>query len=106
MKTIERIGIDLAESGMPLAEAVTDDSGRILIPAGAVLTESMLNSLQRRGVAELVVERPVVMDQAARQAMRARVEQRLSRLFRLAGDGAETRILYQAVSDFRMENEA
>lgn len=106
MKTIERIGIDLAESGMHLAEAVTDDSGRILIPAGAVLTESLLNSLQRRDVAELVIERPVVMDQAARQAMLARVEQRLSRLFRLAGDGAETRILYQAVSDFRMENEA
>ncbi len=106
MKTKEKMAIDQVESGDCLAEALIDGSGRILIPAGAELTDSLLEALRRRGVSELLVERPVELDQAARVAMQARIEQRLSRLFRQGGEGLETRLLYLAVRDFRLEHEA
>lgn len=106
MKTKEKMAIDLVGSGDRLAEALIDGSGRVLIPAGAELTDSLLDALRRRGVLELLVERLVEVDQTAREAMQARVEQRLSQLFRLAGEGMETRLLFQAVRDFRLEHEA
>lgn len=106
MKTKEKMAIELVESGDRLAEALIDGGGRVLIPAGAELTDSLLDALRRRGVLELLVERLVEVDQAAREAMQARVEQRLSRLFRQAGEGLETRLLFQAIRDFRLEQEA
>lgn len=102
----ETLAIGDVLPGMRLAVAVIDDTGRVLVPAGAELTESMLHSLQRREIAELVVEREVAEDPAASQARRARMEEQLDQLFRKAGDGVETRVLYQTLLDFRLEHHA
>lgn len=103
MKVPETIAIGDARPGLRLAEAVTDAVGQVLVPAGSEVTESMLQGLQRREVMTLTVEREVEEDPAAREARRASVVAQLDRLFRRAGDGTETRQLYQAVLDFRLE---
>jgi hypothetical protein len=106
MRVQETLAIDDVHPGMHLAVAVMDDSGRVLVPLGAELTESMLHGLQRREIAELVIEREVEEDPAACEARRARLEEQLDHLFRKAGDGLETRMLYQAIFDFRLERPA
>lgn len=90
--------------GMRLAVAVSDDAGRVLVPAAVELTESLLESLRRRGVAELHVEREQSIDPALLAARRAECEARLAQLFRNAGDSAETTALHRAILAFRMEN--
>lgn len=103
MRVLATIAIGDAQSGMRLAEAVADAMGQVLVPAGSELTESMLQGLRRREIATLKVEREIEEDPAAREARRARVVEQLDRIFRKAGDGAETRQLYQAILDFRLE---
>ena len=102
----ETLAIGEARPGMRLAAAIEDDTGRVLVPAGAELTESMLLSLGRRDIAELAIEREVEEDPAALEARRARIEQQLDQLFRLAGDGLESRILRQAIFEFHREHGA
>lgn len=92
-----------AEPGMRLAVAVADDSGRVLLPVAAVLSDGILQSLQRRGITFLHIEREEAVNPAVLAARRADVEQKLARLFRTAGDGAETKTLHQAVLAFRLE---
>lgn len=103
MKVLATIAIDDAQPGMRLAEAVADAMGQVLVPAGGELTESMLQGLRRREVATLTVERAIEEDSAAREVRQGKVVEQLDRLFRKAGDGAETRQLYQAILDFRLE---
>lgn len=103
MKVLETIAIGDAQPGLRLAEAVADAMGQVLVPAGSELTESMLLGLRRREVATLTVEREIEEGSAAREARQAKVVEQLDRLFRKAGEGAETRQLYQAILDFRLE---
>jgi len=103
LRVLATIAIDDAQPGMRLAEAVVDATGQLLVPAGSELTESLLQGLRRREIAELTVEREIEEDAAAREARRAKAVEQLDRLFRKAGDGAETRQLYQAILDFRLE---
>lgn len=103
MKVAETLAIGDARPGLRLAEAVTDTMGQVLVPAGSELTEGILHGLLRRDVMTLTVEREVEEDPAAREARRASAVAQLDRLFRKAGDGVETRQLYQAVLDFRLE---
>lgn len=103
MKVPETIATGDARPGLRLAEAVIDASGQVLVPVGCELTESILHGLQRREVTTLTVEREVEEEPAAREARRAAAVAQLDRLFRKAGNGEETRQLYQAVLDFRME---
>lgn len=102
----ETLTIDAVLPGMRLAAAVVDAAGQVLLPAGAELTESMRQSLFRRGVAELLVETEVEEDPAIVEARRVALERQLARLFRKAGNGAETMALYQAILDFRLERAA
>ena len=102
----EKLNIDAAQPGMVLAAAISDDSGRTLLPAGTLLSESTLQSLARRGVVELVVEHEVTEDPAKLEARRAALKLQLDPLFRQAGEGAETKALYQAIFDFRLERGA
>ena len=104
MKVLEVLALEAVQPGMKVADAVVDDSGRVLVPAGADVTEAMLASLLRREVVSIKVELEVEEDPAAREAHRAMIVSRLDRIFRKAGDAAETRTLYQAVLDHRMEN--
>lgn len=103
MKTIETLPLDAVDVGMRVAEAVLDASGHVLVQAGAEISESLLLGLVRREIAEIRVEREIEESPADREAHLARQIAHLDRLFRKAGDGAETRALYRAVRDHRME---
>lgn len=96
----QHIPIVSATPGMRLATAVSDDAGRTLVPAGTTLTGMLLDSLARRGVAELCVEDPAESDPAA---CVANIGQSVDRLFRMAGDAPATLALRQAIVAFRME---
>lgn len=104
MKVVETLPLSEAAAGMRLAAAVLDEAGHVLVPAGAELSEGMLQGLQRRDVVEVAVEREVEEDPAAQAAYRAKLTAQLDHLFRKAGDADETRTLYQAVLDYRMEH--
>lgn len=104
MKKIEALALEAVQAGMKVAEAVLDDGGRVLVPAGAEVSASMLTSLARREVATIMVEHEVEEDPAQREAHRIAVAARLGELFRKAGDGPETRTLYEAVLAHRLEN--
>lgn len=103
MKVLETLAIGDAQPGMRLAETILDESGRVLVPGGCELTESILHGLIRREVDELKIEREVDEDPVAREARRLRHVAELDQLFRKAGDGAETRQLYQVILGFRLE---
>ncbi len=102
MKEIVSVPLSEVCVGMLVAEAVTDAAGHLLVPAGAEISESMLHGLARREIAEIRIVRAVEEDAAASEARRARLAQQLDQLFRKAGEGAETRQLYQAILDYRM----
>lgn len=104
MKEIVSLPLGEVTAGMQVAEAVLDAGGHVLVPAAAEVSESMLHGLARREIAEIRVVREVVEDAAASEARRARLARQLDQLFRKAGDGAETRLLYQAILDYRMES--
>lgn len=103
MKIREILPIDNVSPGAWLAEAVMDSAGRMLVPAGTELTGQMLDALKRRNIPALLVEREQDEDPAVQEARRHEIEQILSQRFQRAGEGAETRVLYQAVLTFCME---
>jgi len=100
------LGIDALQPGMRLAASVADAAGQVLLPAGAELTENMLHSLRRRGVAELLIETEVDEDPDVLEARCAGLKKQIGQLFRKAGEGQETRVLYQSILDFRLERGA
>ena len=104
MNVVESRVLAEIRPGMRLAEDVSDGAGRVLVPAGCELTESTLLGLERRGIESLRVLSEVEEDPEAREAYRAQTCAQLDQLFRKAGDGHETKLLYQAILDFRMEH--
>lgn len=103
MKTIQKRPLADLESGMRVAVAVTDASGRVLLPAGAELTAAMIASLERREIADVAVEVEVAEDPAVVAAYRSKIQAQLDKLFRRAGAGAETRALYDVILAYRLE---
>lgn len=104
MKQVEEMTVGALAPGMIVAEAVVDDGGRLLIPAGAELSENTIASLLRREVQTVKVEREVPEDPAETEAYRAALQERMDHLFRHAGNASPTRALYQAIFDHRMEH--
>ena len=104
MKMAEVLTLETVQPGMKVAEAVLDDGGHLLVPAGAEVSESMLAGLARRAVSAIKVECEVEEDPVAREARRKAVSSHLDHLFRQAGEAAETRTLYEAVLAHRLEN--
>ena len=104
MRVVDYLALDALVSGMKVAEAVVDKGGNVLVPAGAEITESMLSGLRRREVAGVKVEFEVAEDPALAEARRVATAASLDQIFRKAGDAPETRTLYQAVLNYRLEN--
>ena len=103
MKTVEHLALDALLVGMKVAEAVFDAGGNLLVPAGAEITESMLTGLRRREVDGVKVVREIEEDPAVTESRHSAVVASLDRIFRKAGDTAETRTLYQALLNHRLE---
>jgi hypothetical protein len=96
----QMIDIDAASAGMVLAADLKDASGVVLLPAGATLSESSLNSLRRRGIEQIgVLQDAAPEDAAALQAERVRQCARLQRLFRRSAEvGASAKLLERLTS--------
>ncbi|MBS1188992.1 MAG: hypothetical protein H6R10_784 [Rhodocyclaceae bacterium] len=103
MKKLQTIPVQDLLPGMRVASAVADDGGRILLPAGAELSEATIGGLKRREIQEITVEVEVPDDPAALERHRQQVMERLGRLFRHAGEDRETQALYQAILKYRLE---
>jgi hypothetical protein len=97
--------IQLAQAtpGMVLSDELLDRQGQMLLPQGAVLTEAMLASLGRHGVAAV----PVVAANSAPPLDPVAVQARLDHVFRRHERGNDddwaTGILRQYVEDYRLE---
>lgn len=100
--TVQEV-VALAEirPGMRLGAAVADRSGQVLVPAGTILTESLFQSLLRRDISSVCIEREIAEDPAAREARVVEARAAIDRLFRAAGDGEGTRTVYQCIVNFR-----
>ncbi|HEX7643764.1 MAG TPA: hypothetical protein VF472_16270 [Burkholderiaceae bacterium] len=99
------IDIDDAEAGMVLACPLLDAHGGTLLPKGAELTASVLQSLHRRGV-----ERVTIVDDSASEEElakeRERAGQRLAVLFRRASGQPGSEALRLAVLRYRTGEES
>ncbi len=99
---VRTIPIDEASAGMVLAEALHDQAGSVLLPAGATLTGATLNSLLRRGIESLgVVGENAPDDGAADAAARERQCARLARLFRNSAELGATGQLLERLYRYR-----
>jgi hypothetical protein len=95
-----------ARPGMVLSDVVRDGRGNVLLAQGVVLSEPMLASLARHGVAIL----PILAVQATAPAPDpAAVQARLDHLFRnnMRDDHADwaTGILRRYVEDYRLQRD-
>lgn len=95
-----------ARPGMVLSDVLLDARGQVLLPQGAVLTDAMLASLARHGVAMLPIA-GAGPDAPAEDPQR--VQARLDHLFRNNerddADDWATGILRRYVEDFRLGRE-
>ncbi len=99
------VPLDQAQPGMVLSDVLLDGQGQVLLARGAVLTEYVLASLARHGVAAL----PIASAEAEAAPDAAQVQARLDHLFRHNdrddhNDWA-TGILRRYVEDYRLGRE-
>lgn len=104
MKKLETLPVEQLAPGMRVASDLADGAGRVLLPAGAELSETTIAGLRRRGIESVAVELEVEEDAAAVEQYRQQALARLDRLFRHAGQGSETRALYEIMARYRMEH--
>jgi hypothetical protein len=88
--------------GMIVSNDVLDTHGGLILGQGALVTEAILLSLQRRGIETLgiVSGKATVIDQDAEME---RQRQRLVKLFRRRGAGLADKLLLQYVTQYRLE---
>lgn len=96
-----QVMLDDAEAGMVLAEAVLDGQRAVLLPEATVLTDSMLRSLERRGIEQVLVVGNEISREEWEAACR-RMEARLGRLFRLCEGKGASDMLKRHVLEYRM----
>ncbi|CAB1371025.1 hypothetical protein [Denitratisoma oestradiolicum] len=89
----------------PLAESLLDEEGRVLLPAGTLLTGPLLSRLANRGIRELPVA-PVEPPEANADEREARLRLHLDQLFRHAGSGPAVEALRQAIFEHRLGSRA
>lgn len=91
--------------GAMLGDNVEDDSGRVLLRVGAILTEAAIETLRRRGVGSLVIEVAGDYRPEHRAVLRLHLESRLQQAFRHAGDSEAQRQLWQALLEYKLGSE-
>lgn len=106
MRKIVELEVSALQPGLELAAAVTDAAGRVLLPAGAVLSASAIEGLARRQVGSVAIYRQIDLDPETLAASKARIAGQLDHLFRKAGDGQATRSLYDAVLAYRLQEQS
>lgn len=86
---------------MILSDDLLDPQGQVLLPAGATLTEKIIESLGRHNVVSLrILAGKLTAEEEAVQ--RAYFQLRLKRLFRKLEDGEADWTLYTYIRNFRL----
>jgi hypothetical protein len=97
------------QAGMVLSDELLDQQGQVLLPAGTVLTEKMLQRLPAHGVESLAVVDDTPADPVQSAAQRQAQRERIAQLFRhhAADDGEDwaANALRALVTDFRVGKE-
>jgi hypothetical protein len=105
----QHLALDQVRPGMVLSDELLDIQGKILLPQGTVLTESMLALMPRHGIAVLPITVNGVSDEEL-TAQREHHRQRLARLFRKNDPDSDadwaTGLLRRFVEDYRLGKEA
>lgn len=84
----------------PLAESLLDGDGRVLLPAGTLLTDKILGRLESRGIQALPIAAPATQEIDSERE--ASLHLRLDQLFRHAGSGPAVAALRQAIFEHRL----
>jgi hypothetical protein len=96
-----QMDLDDVAAGMTLGEAVLDGRGGMLLPGATVLTDAMLASLRRRGIATVFLLNDHVPKTDLLEK-KEQLQQRLDWLFRKChGSPASTELL-QCISTYRL----
>lgn len=98
----KELDLDDVGSGVELGRDVLDPRGAVLFRKGTQLTESMLRSLNRRGIEWIWVLDETVSDEALR-AEREQIERRLEGLFRDCRGNAAAEKLYELIVAYRLQ---
>lgn len=89
------------EAGMMLSDDLLDGQGHVLLPQGSILTEQMIASLERHGIASLrVVAGELTPEQEAER--HAHFRMRIERLFRHLDDTPAGSTLRRYISTYRL----
>ena len=100
-KRSKQIALDEARPGMVLAEDLLTPRGKVILPAGAALTEAIVQSLHRYDIETLAVAMSGEMAAAEEAAELARHMERIARLFRKNQADKASAQLQQCVTLFR-----
>ena len=102
MKSVhEQISLDKAVAGMILMENLSDAEGNMLLSRGTALTEAALIILRRRRVKYLHVLTPA-RAAADMKTAHALQHQRLTKLFRAAGNTEANGLLLRHLLQYRL----
>lgn len=103
MKTkLKRLPIELVTPGMRVGTALHNHRGDMLLQAGCELSEQILSGLRKRGVCWVVVSVEDRRSEEELAAERAKVIERLNRLFHEVGQNEGAYSLYQLMLEYRL----
>jgi hypothetical protein len=97
----QKMDLDEAIAGMVLSREVQDGRGGVLLPSKTALTDALLTSLRRRGIATVCVVQDA-LSQDELNAAHERVQQRLISLFRKCGSDRIGATLLQQITVYRL----
>lgn len=94
--------LDHASPGMSLADEVLDKQGHVLLPAGTVLTEQLIHSLQNHGIQQVAIMVTQSEEQAQQeQAYHQQKIDRLANIFRHCPDNPASLELRACIEKYR-----
>ena len=94
--------LDQVLPGAVLADNIQDDTGRVLLRVGTLLTESAIEALRRRDIPTVSVELAVDHSPEHLAIERLHLEARLQTAFRHAGESEARRLLWQALVEYKL----
>ncbi len=94
--------LDRTSAGMLLADEVLDKQGHILLPAGTILTDQLIHSLENHGIQQVSITVPQSEEQTRHeQAYRQQKIDRLTTIFRHSPDNPASLALRASIEKYR-----
>ncbi|WP_342117219.1 hypothetical protein [Pseudoduganella sp. OTU4001] len=108
--TYRHLPLAEVQAGMVLSDELLDKQGQVLLPAGTVLTDKMLERMPGHGVESLAVVDDTPADPVQTAAQREAQLERIAVLFRRHdpdnGEDWAANSLRKLITDFRVGKEA